>query len=214
MATSIFGYLFVVLAIIGRGGEAYLTVPLLSPLSQPSRSAQIHDTARYYPFSAYFVNDYDYADAQSYGTNLFYNLLNHMNNIKRQQYMCKNIPVPKTVLKKKYFNPAYELLTYKYWYPPKDHQYVVVWAQFEAYRNSLFLSYMLQGNNANFPPGWLYMYLSAAAQLHSLQTIGFNSQRKVKAIKIPFESNEVLKVNWWDNGNYQKFDKPFAIYAT
>ena len=56
--------------------------------------------------------------------------------------------------------------------------------------------------------------MSTAAQLHSLQTIGFNSHKSVKAIKLPFESNEVFKVNWWNNGNYQKFEKPFLLYAT
>jgi hypothetical protein len=203
------------LTILNRGCRCYeITSPLLSPLSQPSRSASLYDTARYYPFSSLFVNDYDYADAQSYSTNLFYNLLRHMNAVKREAHMCKNIPVPKTVLNQKYFNPSYEFMQYKYWYPPKDHQYVILWAQNEVYRNSLFLSYMLQGNNANFPPGWMYLYLSAAAQLHSLQSIGMNSHKSVKAIKIPFESNEVFKVNWWDNGNYQKMEKPLAIYAS
>ena len=61
--------------------------------------------------------------------------------------------------------------------------------------------------------GWLYLYLSLAAQLHSLQTIGYNSHKSVKGIKLPFESNEVFKVNWWTVGNFQKFDKPFALYA-
>lgn len=58
------------------------------------------------------------------------------------------------------------------------------------------------------------MYLSSAAQLHTLQTIGFNSHKIVKAIKLPFESNEAFRVNWWQNGQFQKFNKPFAIYAT
>ena len=58
------------------------------------------------------------------------------------------------------------------------------------------------------------MYLSTAAQIHSLQRIGANSKEIVKGIKMPFESNEVFKVNWWKDGNLQKFDKPFALYAT
>ena len=173
----------------------------------------IIEPLRYSPFSSYFHNPYDYADAESYSASLFNNLYQHMNAIKREQNMCKTIPVPKTILKQKYFNPEYEFMNYKYWFPPKDHQYVILWAQNEAYRNSLFLSYMLQDDNAKFPPGWLYLYLSAAAQLHSLQTIGFNSHKIVKGIKIPFESNEVFKVNWWTNGNFQKFEKPFALYA-
>lgn len=61
----------------------------------------------------------------------------------------------------------------------------------------------------------MYLYLSMAAQLHSLQTIGYNSHRSVKGIKLPFESNEVFKVNWWkDRGMYHKFEKPFALYAS
>lgn len=68
--------------------------------------------------------------------------------------------------------------------------------------------------NTIFYLGWLYLYLSTAAQLHSLQTIGFNSHKIIKAIKLPFESNEVFKVNWWTYGNYQKFEKPFGLYAT
>ena len=171
------------------------------------------DPLRYSPFSSLFNNPYDYADAESYGASLFTNLYSHLNAIKRDQNKCKNIPVPKTELAKKYFNPTYEFQHYKYWYPPREHQYVYLWAQNEAYRSSLLLSYWLQDDNALFPPGWLYLYLSAAAQLHSLQTIGYNSHKSVKAIKLPFESNQVFKVNWWAMGNYQKFEKPFAIYA-
>jgi hypothetical protein len=63
------------------------------------------------------------------------------------------------------------------------------------------------------PKGWLYLYLSTAAQLHSLQSIGYNSHKSIKGIKLPFESNEVFKINWWSNGNFQKFEKPFALYA-
>ncbi len=44
--------------------------------------------------------------------------------------------------------------------------------------------------------------------------IGYNSHKSVKAVKLPFDSNEVFKVNWYTSGNYQKFDKPFALYAT
>ncbi|CAF0706838.1 unnamed protein product [Brachionus calyciflorus] len=172
------------------------------------------DTVRYSPFSSEFNNLYDYADAESYSVNLFKNLFEHLNSIKREQNNCKNIPLPKTILKKKYFNPSYELMQYKYWYPPRDHQFILVWSQFESYRNSLFLSYMLQNDNAHFPPGWLYLYLTAAAQLHSMQTIGYNSHKIIKSIKIPFESNEVFKVNWWNHGTFQKFEKPFAIYAS
>ncbi|RNA19977.1 hypothetical protein BpHYR1_051518 [Brachionus plicatilis] len=149
------------------------------------------DSVRYSPFSSQFNNLYDYADAESYGANLFKNLYEHLNTIKHEQNNCNNIPLPKTVLKQKYFNPSYELRKYKYWYPPKDHQYIFVWSQFEVFRNSLFLSFMLQNDNAHFPPGWLYMYLTAAAQLHSMQTIGFNSHKIFKSIKIPFESNEL-----------------------
>ena len=113
-----------------------------------------HDTVRYSPFSTYFNNPYDYADAESYSTNLFTSLYQHLNAVKREsQQNCKNIPVPKTVLNKKYFNPDYEFLQYKYWYPPKEHQYLMLWAQYESFRNALFLSYMLQDENAKFPPG-------------------------------------------------------------
>jgi hypothetical protein len=111
------------------------------------------DTVRYSPFSSFFNNPYDYADAESYGTNLFTSLIKHMNAIKREAHVCKNIPLPKTVLTQKYFNPSYDFMQYKFWYPPRDHQYVILWAQYEAYRNSLFLSYMLQNDNAKFPPG-------------------------------------------------------------
>jgi len=58
------------------------------------------------------------------------------------------------------------------------------------------------------------MYLSTAAQLHSMQSIGFNSHKIVKGIKLPFESNEVFKVNWWSDGHYLKLEKAFALYAT
>jgi hypothetical protein len=113
-----------------------------------------YDTVRYSPFSTYFNNPYDYADAESYSTSLFTSLYQHMNAIKREGVQnCRVIPVPKTVLNKKYFNPEYEFLQYKYWYPPKEHQYVLLWAQYESYRNALFLSYMLQDDNARFPPG-------------------------------------------------------------
>jgi hypothetical protein len=172
------------------------------------------DTVRYSPYSSFFENPFDYADAESYGTNLFNLLIRHINEIKRERERCDSIPLPKTILNGKYFNPKYELEKYKFWYPPRDYQQVLVWSQFESYRSSLFLSYMLQNANAKFPPGWLYLYLSTAAQLHSLQMIGSNSHRSVKGIKVPFESNEVFKVNWWTNGNYQKFEKPFALYAT
>jgi hypothetical protein len=111
------------------------------------------ESLRYSPFSSYFNNEYDYADAQSYGTNLFTKLLAHINAIKREQHMCSAIPVPKTILNQKYFNPSFEFMQYKYWYPPKDHLYVFLWSQFESYRNSIFLSYMLQDDNAKFPPG-------------------------------------------------------------
>ena len=111
------------------------------------------DILRSSPFSSYFNNPYDYADAESYGTNVFNNLIRHMNMIKREKDTCGNIPMPKTVLSQKYFNPMYEFLNHKFWYPPRDHQYVVLWSQLESYRNSLFLSYMLQDENAKFPPG-------------------------------------------------------------
>ena len=172
------------------------------------------NTDRYSPFSSYFNNPYDYVDAEAYGANLFGKLIAHMNSVKREKDKCANIPFPKTVLKHKYFNPKEEFKSYKFWFPPKEHQYVLFWSQTESFRNSMFLSYMLQGDNTQFPPGWLYLYLSAAAQLHSLQSIGFNSHKIVKGIKLPFESNEVFKVNWWNNGQFQKFEKPFAIYAT
>lgn len=58
------------------------------------------------------------------------------------------------------------------------------------------------------------MYLTTAAQLHTLQMIGYNSHKSIKAIKLPFDSNEVFKVDWYTSGNYQKFEKPFALYAT
>ena len=112
-----------------------------------------YDASRHSPFSSLFHNTYDYADAESYGTNLFIKLYEHLNDVKRQQNHCRNIPVPKTVLAKKYFNPEYEFEKYKYWYPPREHLHVTLWAQNEAYRNSLFLSYMLQDNNDQFPPG-------------------------------------------------------------
>ena len=113
------------------------------------------DPLRYSPFSSYFNNPYNYADAESYSASLFTNLYSHLNAVKREQNKCKNIPVPKTVLTKKYFNPEYEFQHYKYWYPPRENQIVYFWAQNEAYRNSLFLSYWLQDDNALFPPGSL-----------------------------------------------------------
>lgn len=118
-----------------------------------STSASYYDSVRISPFSSYFNNPYDYADAESYGTNLFTKLLEHMNAIKREAHMCSAIPVPKTVLQKKYFDHSYEFMQYRYWYPPKEHLYVYLWSQYESYRNSLFLSYMLQNDNAKFPPG-------------------------------------------------------------
>ncbi len=172
------------------------------------------DASRYSPFTNYFNNPYDYADAEAYGFNLFSKLIAHMNNIKREKDKCPSIPIPKTVLKHNYFNPAYEFEAYKFWYPPRDSQYMLLWTQLESYRSSLFMSYMLQNENLQFPPGWLYMYLSTAAQLHSLQSIGYNSHKIVKGIKMPFESNQVFRVNWWNNGLFQTFEKPFAIYAT
>ena len=111
------------------------------------------------PFSTFFNNPYDYADAESYGTNLFNSLLKHMNEVKRLRETCPNIPLPKTVLAKKYFNPAYDFMQYKFWYPPKDFQHVVLWSQYEAYRGSLFMSYMLQDENAKFPPGNITLLL-------------------------------------------------------
>jgi hypothetical protein len=56
--------------------------------------------------------------------------------------------------------------------------------------------------------------LTTAAQLHTLQMIGYNSHKTVSGIKLPFDSNEVFKVNWYNDGIYQKFDKPFALYAS
>lgn len=108
---------------------------------------------RYSPYSSYFNNPYDYVDAEAYGTNLFSKLIAHMNSVKRDKDKCINIPLPKTILKQKYFNPKYEFENYKFWYPPKDSQYVLLWSQLESYRNSLFLSYMLQNENTQFPPG-------------------------------------------------------------
>lgn len=111
------------------------------------------DYVRYSPFSSQFNNQFDYADAESYSANMFTNLYQHMNSVKREQNSCRNIPVPKTILNKKYFDPSYELMQHKYWYPPKDHQHVILWSQLESYRSSLFLSYSLQNDNSQFPPG-------------------------------------------------------------
>ncbi len=183
---------------------AILTSSLTTPL----------DVSRYSPFASYFNNPYDYVDAEAYGTNLFTKLIAHLNDVKREKDRCASIPVPKTVLKQNYFNPSYEFEAYKFWYPPRDSQYMLLWTQLESYRSSLFMSYMLQNENTQFPPGWLYLYLSSAAQLHSLQSIGYNSHKIVKGVKMPFESNEVFRVNWWNNGLFQTFEKPFAIYAT
>lgn len=137
-------------------------VVLLTMITTTSRwhfvDAYGYDAARISPFSSLFHNPYDYADAESYGTNLFIKLYEHMNDVKRQADNCRNIPVPKTVLHKKYFNPEYEFERYKYWYPPREHLHVTLWAQNEAYRNSLFLSYMLQGNNDQFPPGYFKIF--------------------------------------------------------
>lgn len=115
--------------------------------------SSLSDSVRYSPYSSFFNNQFDYADAESYSVNLFTNLLSHMNAIKRDRSKCDNIPVPKTILNKKYFNPEYELVNYKNWFPPKDHLHVIFWSQMEAYRNSLFLSYSLQDENARFPLG-------------------------------------------------------------
>ena len=116
------------------------------------------DQARYSPFSTLFDNPYDYADSESYATQLFTSLYQHMNTVKRDAATrsCANIPVPKTVLADKYFNPAYELMQHKPWMPPKEHQHVVYWSQLESYRSSLLLSYLLQDDNAKFPPGILF----------------------------------------------------------
>ena len=103
--------------------------------------------------SLYFYNELDNADAESYGTTLFNYLFTHMNEIKIQASTCRNIPLPKTILNKKYFNPNYDLQQFKNWYPPKDHNYIVVWSQYESYRQSMFMSQLLQNENANFPPG-------------------------------------------------------------
>lgn len=132
---------------------ALICCVLLMHATRPLHTYPGYEAAQRSPFSSLFYNAYDYADAESYGTNLFIQLYEHMNEIKRQQDQCGNIPVPKTVLTKKYFNPEYQFETYKYWYPPRDYLNVILWAQNEAFRNSLFLSYMLQDNNAEFPPG-------------------------------------------------------------
>ncbi len=134
-----------------------------------------HDTIRYSPFSSYFNNPYDYVDAESYSTSLFTTLYQHMNAVKREKHVCKTIPVPKTVLNKKYFNGEYEFLQHKYWFPPKEHQYVMLWAQYESYRNALFLSYMLQGDNARFPPGksYIFYHLTFNGHFGSYLNFGF-----------------------------------------
>lgn len=130
-------------------------ITLISSLliNAPSKSWSLN-MERYSPFSSYFNNPYDYVDAEAYGTNLFDKLLRHLNDVKRQKDRCANIPLPKTVLKEKYFNPKHELMDYKFWYPPKENQYVMVWSQIESHRNSMFLSYMLQNENVQFPPGF------------------------------------------------------------
>jgi hypothetical protein len=102
-------------------------------------------------FSNY--NQLDGADAESYSTALFTYLSQHLTETKRLQNICKNIPLPKTILNQKYFNPNYELQQTKNWMPPKDHMHVITWSMYESYRNSLFLSYLLQDDNAKFPPG-------------------------------------------------------------
>jgi hypothetical protein len=130
---------------------------LISCFFDLNECVNVYDSLRYSPYSSFFNNPYDYADAETYGSTLFSYLYQHLNDVKKEQ--CKNIPVPKTVLNKKYFNPAYEFMDYKHWFPPKDHQYVLLWSKYEAYRNSLFLSYMLQDNNAKFPPGKLFINL-------------------------------------------------------
>lgn len=109
--------------------------------------------------SLYFYNELDNADAESYGATLFNYLFTHMNEIKIQAERCRSIPLPKTILNKKYFNPNYDLQQFKYWYPPKDHNYIVVWSQYESYRQAMFMSQLLQNENANFPPGILKIYI-------------------------------------------------------
>jgi hypothetical protein len=104
---------------------------------------------------SYFSNVIDSADAESYGTTLFDYLNKYLVDIKQQQARCNQIPLPKTVLSQKYFNPMFNLRMYKYWFPPKDYQYLVVWSQLESYRNAMLLSYLLQNENAKFPPGKL-----------------------------------------------------------
>jgi hypothetical protein len=102
---------------------------------------------------SYFSNVIDSADAESYGTTLFDYLNKYLVDIKQQQQRCNQIPLPKTVLNQRYFNPMFNLRMYKYWYPPKDYQYLIVWSQLESYRNAMLLSYLLQNENAKFPPG-------------------------------------------------------------
>ena len=100
-------------------------------------------------------NQFDGADAESYGTALFTYLSQHLVETKRLKDQCKNIPLPKTILSQKYFNPNYELQQSKIWMPPKEHLHVVTWSMYESYRNSLFMSHMLQDDNAMYPPGKL-----------------------------------------------------------
>ena len=98
-------------------------------------------------------NQFDGADAASYGTALFTYLSKHLTETKRMKDQCKNIPLPKTILNQKYFNPYYEIQQNRNWMPPKEHLHVVTWSMYESYRNSLFMSYMLQDDNAKYPPG-------------------------------------------------------------
>ncbi len=134
----------------------FITVFVFRPLEGALNNGLNID--RYSPYSSYFNNPYDYVDAEAYGNNLFQKLIAHMNWVKREKDKCVNIPLPKTMLKRKYFNPKYEFENYKFWYPPKENQYVLLWSQLESYRNSLFLSYMLQNENTQFPPGMLNNY--------------------------------------------------------
>ena len=128
---------------------AYLLLVLFNALEN-SASIRYNQLS---PYSPQFVSVYDYADAESYASDLFINLIEHMNKVKNEKDKCSNIPLPKTVLTQRYFNPTYEFLRYKPWFPPKDHQHVVFWSQKESYRSSLFLSYLLQYENGKFPPG-------------------------------------------------------------
>jgi hypothetical protein len=146
MKILVFLLLFIILLL-------YFPASAKKPAKRKTKRQSLSASASLF-FTQY--NQFDGADAESYGTALFSYLNQHLVETKRLKDKCKNIPLPKTILNQKYFNPNYELQQTKNWMPPKEHLHVVTWSMYESYRNSLFMSHMLQDDNAMYPPGLKY----------------------------------------------------------